>query len=481
MQGWVSSVKQYEQQDTTFVSGVNTSVSPSDMQQGQLCKAENVDSFFAPTIATKRGVDTTLTTSMGRVEAFVSYGSFVYAGALDGVYRVASGGDGRSLSLINPPTKIFSVTSTALSDWSFAPYQQKNILLFVYDDLNSNPVLRKYDGSAVTAIASAPTGMRFVTTYANRIVLYGSRDTDKRNSIYLSGLADENDWTSTDLYVGSVILKLPESDGSSITAVYRYAGQLLIFTATQTFALYGQDATNFQIVKLFDVGCVGNDAIKEVDGVLYWVAIEGIYRYSGGFPSVISDVLRPTLFPVSATNAFGFYTKLDTDGRFLYVSLGSTVPVYYRAIKYDLDVGSWWQTTDIPTALIYINNGLLTSDASGTLTVMNKATNPAATVPFDVVTGPVFYKNERTTGAIHRLKVVIEVESGASVNISYSIGEQSENWIVARTLANQTGEVMLVDVPILVSSPSPWFRLRFNGTGDVRIHRVTTSYTARGR
>ena len=75
----------------------------------------------------------------------------------------------------------------------------------------------------------------------------------------------------------------------------------------------------YTITELCTTGCIDNDSIASVDGVLYWASPKGIVRYSGGVPIVISQQIDIDTSGIC---------KAGTDGRKYYVYDGKKVFVY---------------------------------------------------------------------------------------------------------------------------------------------------------
>ena len=70
-----------------------------------------------------------------------------------------------------------------------------------------------------------------------------------------------------------------------ITALADMAGQLVVFTSNETFVYQpstGDLASAGRLIPVSDsVGCVGQNAMVEADGILFFVDSNGVYAYSG--------------------------------------------------------------------------------------------------------------------------------------------------------------------------------------------------------
>ena len=79
-------------------------------------------------------------------------------------------------------------------------------------------------------------------------------------------------------------------DRESITGLYSFMEQLIVFTDESIYTLMGSGLDpvgkpNFVFRKLVsNVGCISQDSIVEVGGALYFIALDGIYAFQGMGP-----------------------------------------------------------------------------------------------------------------------------------------------------------------------------------------------------
>ena len=151
--------------------------------------------------------------------------------------------------------------------------------------------------------------------YNNRIV--GVSDSDIR----ASALGDFNNFSefvdeagnpsATGAYATDV------GSAGQFTGICAYNNVLLLFKRDIVYEMYG--SMPYTLTELCNTGCIDNDSIASVDGVLYWASPKGIVRYSGGVPQVIStqiDIKTETI------------AKAGTDGRKYYIYNGEKTYVY---------------------------------------------------------------------------------------------------------------------------------------------------------
>ncbi len=150
-----------------------------------------------------------------------------------------------------------------------------------------------------------------VTVFAHRVI--GCRRRQLRACRY----EDISNWNADDLPedpTQGAFFKNFETK-SDFTACTTYKNRAIFFTSDEMYELYGKDPTQFELVKIADIGCINRFALGEVDGALYFVSKEGVMRYSGTVPVMISDSLCDVPLPKSEN----YQAALGGSGRTVYV------------------------------------------------------------------------------------------------------------------------------------------------------------------
>lgn len=65
--------------------------------------------------------------------------------------------------------------------------------------------------------------------------------------------------------------------------------QLILFKSRSTYQVTGSTNADFQVNKLFDIGCRSRRSICTAYGVCWWISKQGIYQFDGSSPTNISD------------------------------------------------------------------------------------------------------------------------------------------------------------------------------------------------
>nr|DAW92938.1 MAG TPA: stabilization protein [Caudoviricetes sp.] len=176
--------------------------------------------------------------------------------------------------------------------------------------------------SACTIERELPPLMH-VCVHNNRV--WGTEKGGKR--IWASKLGDAANFhvfagLSTDSWWGEVA-----SEGE-FTGIVSYQSHVYAFKKHCIHEVYGDRPSNFKIPYTTKLGCTKGETVTEIDGVLYFSGIDGIYRYNGGLPENISQKL---------TGQERFCAG-ETDGRRLYLALEDG-----GMLVYDTRFAAWYQ------------------------------------------------------------------------------------------------------------------------------------------
>ena len=146
----------------------------------------------------------------------------------------------------------------------------------------------KYDGSAVTTLANAPSDGQFCVFHKGQLFTV---PTSNPSSLRWSGLWDIEAWAPAD------IANIKSGDGDKITNLKKHIGELIIFKGRSLHALRGNNAEDFRLDEMDSrVGCVGPNAAAVVGPYVYFIADDGIYVWNGVRAQNISEERIPKLW-----------------------------------------------------------------------------------------------------------------------------------------------------------------------------------------
>lgn len=171
------------------------------------------------------------------------------------------------------------------------------------------------DDTMAGVIPNAPANStRYPAPTFNDVIVYADRIIGcRRNQIRACAYDDLFNWDHNKEGVEEEVAAFYSSHElkSDFTACTTYKNRAVFLTSDEMFEFVGNDSTQFDIVKIADVGCINRRALCEVDGELYFVSKEGVMKYSGSLPVMVSDEL--------CNIPRGVEASLSGAGRTLYV------------------------------------------------------------------------------------------------------------------------------------------------------------------
>lgn len=227
------------------------------------------------------------------------------------------------------------------------------------------------------------------------------------------------------------------------TGICSYNNVLLLFKKDIVYEMYG--SMPYTLTELCNTGCIDNDSIASVDGVLYWASPKGIVRYSGGVPQVIS-----TQIGIDTSGK----CKAGTDGRKYYVYDGKMMYVYDTYYQ-------MWHIEDEKNVNMFYNhiNDLYGVYDDG----IYKLNSGSESVEWEFETKDyTFGSKERKNLSKLWLRADMPKNSRLEVYVKQNGGE----WVRSAVKTAERDEMF--DFKLRVKKCDS-FALKFKGKGDVRI------------
>lgn len=129
------------------------------------------------------------------------------------------------------------------------------------------------------------------------------------DNIYASAQGNKDSWAAVTDDETSGYQTDTGSQGSFVSA-RTYGSHAVLKKTTKTYEVYGSKNSNWNIIEVVDEGPINNGGDVELLGSQYYLGTNGIMRYGGGYPELLSIQLSDTF-----TNG-----ALGSDGRRLYFS-----------------------------------------------------------------------------------------------------------------------------------------------------------------
>lgn len=132
-----------------------------------------------------------------------------------------------------------------------------------------------YDGTTLDTMVGTPPKFNIIETYRNRL---WCNNLEEPTFLYRT----EFDDNGVPLPLGtSYYLQIAENTGDGIKGLTRLLTHLLIINEFSTYALYGSSIEDFTKTAVGPVGAVNRRSIANINETIFWLAYDGIYRYSG--------------------------------------------------------------------------------------------------------------------------------------------------------------------------------------------------------
>lgn len=298
--------------------------------------------------------------------------------------------------------------------------------------------------------------IKYGVVYNNRIV--GVKDSDIRASALgdftnFHEFADEaGNPSATGAYATDV------GSAGEFTGICAYNNVLLLFKKDIVYEMYG--SMPYTITELCNTGCIDNDSICSVDGVLYWASPKGIVRYSGGVPQVISTQIDINTESIA---------KAGTDGRKYYIYDG------YKTYVYDTYYQMWHIEDEKPVTMCFshINDLYMVCDDG-----IYKANSGSEAVEWEFETKDYTFSSAERKNLS---KLWIRADMPRNSRLEVYVRQNGGQW---QRVAVKTAEKdEMFDFKLRVKKCDS-YALKFKGKGDVRIldiHGKVTVGTSKHR
>jgi hypothetical protein len=344
-------------------------------------------------------------------------------------------------------------------------------------EVNGNPAvilvngieIKYWDGTTFADLGGNPPKGKYITNDVSRVFIA------KDDYIYFCAFQDAQDWSSAE---NSGFVQYYTANGGPITALKAFKDVKYIWKKDSFAGIYGVSYYDFRIMNISDsIGCVNYKTVQEVNGVLIWLAQQGIYAFTQGNPVEIGDKVS------------GFFNRINwsaintacafSDGLRYYLNLplDSSATPNIRLV-YDTRYGKWrvcaydegFQAGTIFNRQIYAMN------TTGRVYAVNSGTtDDGAVIPWSL-TSKAF--DEGISEAEKEYKE-IHFQGDFSQTQSMSIAISTEDRGTSFTTLSYdplafgtTAQNKNVIIPLDTTPLTNWMRYRLSGTGPATFYRV---------
>lgn len=143
--------------------------------------------------------------------------------------------------------------------------------------------VQKWDGATFAAVASSPSGTH-ILSFKDRIWVVGSAST-----LYYS-----DPGAGSETYGASSFIKIGAGDGDKLVVVINFADRLICFKSRAVYNLYlsGDPTTWVLRPASMAYGCTSPYGVMEIEGLLYFISLQGVYRTDGNLFREVSSKIR---------------------------------------------------------------------------------------------------------------------------------------------------------------------------------------------
>lgn len=188
-----------------------------------------------------------------------------------------------------------SATASSLSGWAPGVNDAIDITAYAgsavmtYGASTMPLAVFKGDNSIAPLLGTnAPSGAKAITAWGAYLFAGNIQDTTSR---YRSRIVWNNPLDVTS-WAASNYIDLDTEDGDAITAMWVFKDVLVVFKRYKTFIVkYVGGVSQFDWERVDNsIGCVGPNAVYEMDGILYFMGSGGFYAFDGThIPYCVSD------------------------------------------------------------------------------------------------------------------------------------------------------------------------------------------------
>lgn len=392
-----------------------------------------------------------------------SYGSKVLGmGVWRGreLHAVFNDGTWRRLNGTVWTTLVSGLNTTA--EWTFTNFDGN---LGGVNLIGSNGIdsMRKYNGSNVSLLSGAPSNGKYITTYQNRLWCAVG------NELWASALDQPENWNQ---FVGnqqdSYRRQMESTRGEDINMLSGSLTKLTIGMPGSLHELYGGMPADFNTRLITeDMGLSNNKSAMTQEGFMRFIHPTGIYEYGGGtLPTKsFSDRIGKRL------NDIGIDPVAGTDGRKLFFNIHSDQMLVYDPRS---GIESWCEWRGINAVqFAEMNSQLYIGDSSGQVLQLTGTEDNGTPITWSATTKPFNNGSISKKMRWYKLWVVVELRGIMQIHLSRSVSGDEDWTLVQNIVGSSKTEVQRIIIPVRQFARENWIRVRFSGTGYVRLHEFT--------
>lgn len=431
-----------------LADGLNTFSPPLDIGEGQASYIINMNGSKYPALTVRNGRQHAF--SQLSVPNIIGQRNNEFPHVLDGtVWKKWNG-----LAWVNVKTGLTSSTGKLVE---FATGTTRFTLLFNGTDKWS------YDGTNLVNLTNAPAS-KLIAIHKARCYVATDNDIKYCNINLL------NDWTTIN---AAGLIDVTESQGG-LSGITAYANHIVVWTESSMHELYGTGPLNYALTNIsYSQGCISNESIIELNGVLYWAYYDGIYAYTGGKPQKVSDLVD------------GYFKKLNIAQKSKIASGSLGYSIFYSMpidgstnnniiLEYNTKLQKWYVHSGAIKQFTNIGNKLYGMGYDGYIYDFESGSDDAGTaIAYEWISKAFTEGTISSNQTIARMWLVVDCPIGSTMEIYTSPSIDNDDFTLAYTITPSVNEQnAYITLPITQLQNVDWYRLKIKGTGPATVYMM---------
>lgn len=354
------------------------------------------------------------------------------------------------------------------AEWSFCNFEG-NLGGINLIGANGVDAIKRYDGSAVANLATAPAGGNYIEQHDNRLYCAVG------NELHFSTLRIADDWTTVngnDEDPGIIVIET--NNGELINGLKAGSGHIIVYKPNITKELYGTSASDYRVVDVADdVGLINNKCVINLNGMTYFMGNRGIYRYSGGSRPDKAFSMDVQMYLDEINQTAKGTCCMGTDGLKLYVAIPVTSSVSPDTIlEYDPKFGTWFVWEDeIPLYMVKMGASWYIGDAAARVYQRTGTSAAGTAIAWRWVSKIFGAQSLAQKIRWYRAWIIANLPIGSVINIYVSKSDHGDaDWdLVGSTTASAALVSNKLGISTTTAANAQWLRLKLEGTGPCEV------------
>ncbi len=307
---------------------------------------------------------------------------------------------------------------------------------------------------------NVPT-LDFICEYNNR--LYGCSNED--NTVYVSALGEPFQFYNFAGNVSTNSFSVVVGSDGKFTGCTRLGSSVLFWKEDKLHKLLGEYASEYTLYS-YDIDGVQEGSYKAqqvINEVLYYLGTQGVYAYTGGLPSLISDNFGQRRFKkgVAGHDADSYYLSVEDES-------GGT-----HLFVYETHAGLWLREDNLRAKdFARAGRDLYALDSSGMIYKLDSGAEDAS-VEWTAQFTP-FYETMQGRKTYSKILIRAEIPKGAYVKTE--VRYDGIDWKSCGTVVGSDNDTTPIRVPL---NRCDKFELRLSGKGAVTILGMVREFMVR--